>query len=99
MSNIICDILIDMSMNAYLQNIGIIIAENRSRKGLTQAQLAEAIGTSQSAINRIENGGQNISVEMLVRISEVLHCNIVTLNRSGKMNFRVHGGKQLSGDI
>ena len=88
-----------MSMNAYLQNIGIIIAENRSRKGLTQAQLAEAIGTSQSAINRIENGGQNISVEMLVRISEVLHCNIVTLNRSGKMNFRVHGGKQLSGDI
>ncbi len=83
----------------YLQKIGNIIADNRIRKGLTQAQLAEAIGTSQSAVNRIENGGQNISVEMLVRISEVLNCDIVTLNRSGKMNFRVHGGKKLSGDI
>lgn len=88
-----------MSMNDYLQKIGVIINENRNRKGLTQTQLAEAIGTSQSAINRIENGGQNISVEMLMRISDVLNCNIVTLNHSGKMNFRVHGGKKLSGDI
>ena len=94
-----CDILYAMSMNDYLQKIGVIITENRNRKGLTQTQLAEAIGTSQSAINRIENGGQNISVEMLVRISDVLNCNIVTLNHSGKMNFRVHGGKKLSGDI
>ena len=94
-----CDILYAMSMNDYLQKIGVIITENRNRKGLTQTQLAEAIGTSQSAINRIENGGQNISVEMLMRISDVLNCNIVTLNHSGKMNFRVHGGKKLSGDI
>ena len=69
-----------MSMNDYLQKIGVIITENRNRKGLTQTQLAEAIGTSQSAINRIENGGQNISVEMLVRISDVLNCNIITIN-------------------
>ncbi len=95
----ICDILTYMKTANYLQKIGNIIADNRIRKGLTQAQLAEAIGTSQSAVNRIENGGQNISVEMLVRISEVLNCDIVTLNRSGKMNFRVHGGKKLSGDI
>lgn len=88
-----------MKTGNYLQKIGEIIAENRNRKGMTQAQLAEAIGTSQSAVNRIENGGQNISVEMLVRISEVLNCDIVTLNRSGKMNFRVNGGKKLSGDI
>ena len=94
-----CDILYAMSMNDYLQKIGVIINENRNRKGLTQTQLAEAIGTSQSAINRIENGGQNISVEMLMRISDVLNCDIVTLNHSGKMNFRVHGGKKLSGDI
>ena len=63
------------------------------------AQLAEAIGTSQSAINRIENGGQNISIEMVARISEVLNNNIMMVNHSGKMNFRVHGGKKLSGEI
>ncbi len=66
---------------------------------MTQAQLAAAIGTSQSAIHRIENGGQNISIEMVARISEVLNSNIMTVNKSGKMNFRVHGGKKLSGEI
>ena len=88
-----------MIKDKYLQKIGNLIAENRQKQGLTQTQLAEAIGTSQSAINRIENGGQNISIEMIARISEVLNNNIVTVNHSGKMNFRVSGGKKLSGEI
>lgn len=88
-----------MKATAYLEKIGALIAENRQRKHMTQAQLAEAIGTSQSAIHRIENGGQNISLEMLARISDVLSSTIVTLNKSGTMNFRVRGGKKLSGDI
>jgi len=88
-----------MIKDKYLQKIGNLIAENRQKQGLTQTQLAEAIGTSQSAINRIENGGQNISIEMVARISEVLNSNIVTVNHSGKMNFKVHGGKKLSGEI
>lgn len=88
-----------MKTEQYLQKIGELVAETRQRKQLTQAQLAEAIGSSQSAINRIENGGQNVSFEMLARISEVLNSNLVTLNTSGKVNFRVHGGKKLSGEI
>ena len=36
---------------------------------------------------------------MVARISEVLNSNIVTVNHSGKMNFKVHGGKKLSGEI
>ena len=88
-----------MIKDRYLQKIGNLIAENRQKQGLTQTQLAEAIGTSQSAINRIENGGQNISIEMVARISEVLNSNIVTVNHSGKMNFKVYGGKKLSGEI
>lgn len=88
-----------MNKDRYLKKIGNLIAENRQKQGMTQAQLAEAIGTSQSAINRIENGGQNISIEMVARISEVLNNNIMMVNHSGKMNFRVHGGKKLSGEI
>ncbi|MDO4712382.1 MAG: UDP-N-acetylglucosamine 1-carboxyvinyltransferase [Candidatus Saccharibacteria bacterium] len=88
-----------MKTEQYLQKIGELVAETRQRKQLTQAQLAEAIGSSQSAINRIENGGQNVSFEMLARISEVLNSNLVTLNTSGKVNFRVQGGKKLSGEI
>ena len=36
---------------------------------------------------------------MISRISEVLSSNIVSLNQSGKINFRVQGGKKLSGSI
>lgn len=66
---------------------------------MTQAELAAKIGTSQSAINRIEKGGQNTSIEMISRISEVLSTEIVRLNRSGKTNFRIHGGHELHGEI
>ncbi len=83
----------------YKQRIGKIIQENRTAKGMTQSELAKRIGTSQSAINRIEKGGQNLSVEMLGRISEELSSNIVMLNNSGKINFRIHGGTKLHGEI
>jgi UDP-N-acetylglucosamine 1-carboxyvinyltransferase len=83
----------------YKQKIGTLIQEARGHRGMTQTELASKLGTSQSAINRIEKGGQNISLEMLARISEVLSSNIVTLNQSGKINFRVTGGKKLTGSI
>lgn len=66
---------------------------------MTQSQLAQSLGTSQSAINRIEKGGQNISLDMLNRISDVLSSQIVTLNPTGTINFRVEGGHKLSGHI
>ncbi len=83
----------------YKAKIGKLIQENRQARGFTQSQLAEALETSQSAINRIEKGGQNISLEMLARISEVLSSEIVSLNQPGKINFRINGGKKLSGSI
>src|SRR5690606_11297480 len=36
---------------------------------------------------------------MVARISEVLSSNILSLNKPGKINFRVNGGKKLSGSI
>lgn len=84
---------------AYLEKIGHLIQESRVHRDLTQAELAEKIGSSQSAINRIEAGKQNITLEMLARISEELSSEIVTLNAQKKTNFRVHGGHELSGEI
>ena len=66
---------------------------------MTQAELAAALGTSQSAVNRIEKGGQNISLEMIARIGEVLSSEIVRINKSGKTNFVIQGGKPLKGAI
>ncbi len=88
-----------MLNNDYKIKIGKLIQEARQSRGFTQAQLAEQLKTSQSAINRIEKGGQNISLEMLARISDVLSSEIITINRSGKLNFRINGGNELSGEI
>ena len=83
----------------YKQRIGTMIQEIRISRGLTQNQLAKELGTSQSAINRMEHGGQNISLEMIARIGDVLSSEIVAIATPGAVNFRVHGGKQLSGSI
>lgn len=88
-----------MANVSYLNHIGTLIQETRQSRGMTQAELATKLGTSQSAINRIEKGGQNISLEMIARIGEVLSTEIVRVNRSGKTNFRINGGKELHGEI
>lgn len=84
---------------AYLEKIGHLIQESRLNRDLTQADLAEKIGSSQSAINRIEAGKQNITLEMLARISEELSSEIISVNARKKTNFRVYGGRELSGTI
>lgn len=88
-----------MTSDDYKIKIGKLIQETRQSRGMTQTQLAESLGTSQSAINRIEKGGQNISLEMLARISDVLSSELVSLNQTGKIDFRINGGKKLSGSI
>ena len=88
-----------MDSKNYATKIGSLIQETRQNRGMTQAELAKELGTSQSAINRIEKGGQNISLDMLARISDVLSSQIVSVNQPGSVNLRVEGGQKLSGRI
>ncbi|MFI6478755.1 helix-turn-helix domain-containing protein [Nonomuraea sp. NPDC050663] len=83
----------------YLGRIGRLIRDARQHRGWTQLQLADALGTSQSAVNRIERGNQNISLEMIARIGEALDSEIVSLGYAGPMHLRVVGGRRLSGAI
>lgn len=85
-------------MNDYKSRLGKLIQQSRIDRNMTQAELAKALNTSQSAINRIERGGQNISLEMLARISDVLSSAIVSFSGSGT-NLEVRGGTRLSGEI
>ena len=55
-----------------LDRIGGLIRSARKHRGLTQTQLAEVLGTSQSAVHRIEAGNQNLSLEMVNRIAAAL---------------------------
>ncbi|GAA1373870.1 helix-turn-helix domain-containing protein [Streptomyces beijiangensis] len=83
----------------YLVRIGKLIRDARQHRGWTQSQLADALSTSQSAVNRIERGNQNISLEMIARIGEALDSEIVSLGYAGPMHLRVVGGRRLSGSI
>src|SRR6201995_1302936 len=78
--------------------IGELIAHIRQERGLTQAEFARRLSTSQSAVNRMEHGRQNLSMETLGRISDVLNKQLISLS-TGALNFRVEGGQQLQGNI
>src|SRR5690606_36356404 len=71
------------TIHAPLAEIGTLIRATRQAKGVTQAQPADLLGTSQSAIARIEAGGQNLSVEMLTRINAALNADLVTIGTKG----------------
>ena len=85
--------------NDYLARIGMLIRDARKHRGWTQTELADVLRTSQSAVNRIERGHQNLSLEMLARIGEALVSELVSLGVSGPVHLRVAGGTRLSGTI
>ena len=83
----------------YLARIGALIRDARQHSGLTQAELATELKTSQSAINRIEKGQQNLTLDMLARIGSALDSELVSVGTSGPSHLRVAGGTTLSGAI
>jgi UDP-N-acetylglucosamine 1-carboxyvinyltransferase len=87
-----------MRMNETNQKIGQLIYQIRQERGLTQAAFAKKLGTSQSAVNRIEHGNQNLSLDTLGRISDVLNKQLISLGDGG-INLRVEGPTELKGSI
>ncbi len=83
----------------YLHRIGDLIRNARRHRGYTQAQLADILGTSQSALNRIERGHQNVTLDTLARIGEALDSGIVSLGAPELVHLQVVGGTTLSGSI
>lgn len=85
-------------MKSTNEKIGQLIAQIRQERGLTQAEFAKRLNTSQSAVNRMEHGKQNMSLETLGRISDVLEKQLISLNGSA-VNLRIEGGHELKGEI
>ena len=66
---------------------------------MSQAELADLLETGVDDVARIEDGKQNLSLEMLARIGESLDSEFVALGSSGPQHLRIVGGKKLSGSI
>lgn len=61
----------------------------RLRKGLTQTQMGELLGVSQSLINLLESGKRHFTEKMLVNIADKCDVNvesITTIQASAKNN-------------
>ena len=53
------------------------VAERREAWGISQRELAELCGTTQSAIARLERGGRPPRIDTLLRIADALDCELV----------------------
>lgn len=52
------------------------VAERRLAKGLSQRELAVRVGTTQSAIARLERGGRPPRIDTLLNIADALDCDL-----------------------
>jgi predicted transcriptional regulator len=53
------------------------VSERRAAIGMSQRQLAELVGTTQSAIARLERGGRPPRIDTLLKIAEALECELI----------------------
>lgn len=82
----------DNSIISKRQEIVAKLTQARLEKGLSQAQLAELVGTQRSNICRIENGGQNLSLDLLIKITDALCKDVSVLleEKSKEMSNAYH---------
>jgi predicted transcriptional regulator len=52
------------------------VADRRIAMNMSQRELAELVGTTQSAIARLERGGRPPRIDTLLRIAEALDCDL-----------------------
>ncbi|MBT2512254.1 UDP-N-acetylglucosamine 1-carboxyvinyltransferase [Arthrobacter sp. ISL-30] len=81
------------------EHVGNLLRDARGEKGWTQGQLASELGTSQSAIARMEQGKQNLSLRMIERLESIFGRTIVKVGKPQMTHLRVEGGRRLAGAV
>jgi transcriptional regulator with XRE-family HTH domain len=67
---------VDPDQGWFFAQVAQQVAEQRKAHGLSQQELAELTGTTQSAIARLESGGRPPRIDTLLRIAEALDCDL-----------------------
>ncbi|MGN0636529.1 MAG: helix-turn-helix domain-containing protein [Acutalibacteraceae bacterium] len=76
------------------------LTQARLEKGVSQAQLAQRIGTQRSNICRMESGTQNLSVDMMIKIAEALDKDIhITLQERDRTMTNVYSIRLYDEDL
>lgn len=58
------------------QSLGSRIIAERTRRGITQRQLALMTGTSRSYLWKIETGAADVGIDVLIRIAKALDVRV-----------------------
>jgi ribosome-binding protein aMBF1 (putative translation factor) len=84
-------------VDAFYTEDGDTIKTIRLRKGWSQTQLADAIGSKQPHIVRIERGTENVVFHTMLKLCNVLEIDMNTLAkalcRQEELNFQKHNEK------
>lgn len=67
---------VDSDQGWFFAQIAEQVAERRKELGLSQKELADLTGTTQSAIARLESGGRPPRIDTLLGIAEALDCDL-----------------------
>lgn len=68
---------------AQFEELARLVIKHRAALGISQKELADRVGTSHSAISRLESGRHKTSVETLQRVAEALGVRFVLGFESG----------------
>ena len=68
---------------APFEELARLVIRHRAALGISQEELAQRVGTSHSAISRIESGRHKTSVETLQRLAHALETRLVLGFESG----------------
>ena len=64
-------------MSNYAKALGEVVYRERKAQKITQAQLAELVGTTEQTIRKIEHGNSNIQMSVLFPLLRALHIDPV----------------------
>ena len=67
---------VDEDQGWFFAQIAEQVSQQRKAHGLSQKELAELTGTTQSAIARLESGGRPPRIDTLLRIAAALQCEL-----------------------
>ncbi|GFE87968.1 helix-turn-helix transcriptional regulator [Steroidobacter agaridevorans] len=77
--------MIKQESRAYFKALGAHVTEMRKARGMTQAELARAIGISQQAVFAYELGERRISVLVLAKLARIFSTSVEELVGMAKL--------------
>ncbi len=78
-------------MNTRIENIGALIRNERTRRGLTQEELGEKVGVGKAQISKIERG-RGLTIKTVTKVLEALDLSAsVRLQPATRIDKRIIG--------